>query len=86
VLVARRGLGAAEIHGADPAFMAAIRWALFAEKAYEPVPELERVLAQEAPKGMSGQATTDFVTMKGRAREQVRSIRRAIALEETPGG
>lgn len=84
MLVARRGLAPADLRLIDPIFASAVRWAVFVEKAYEPVPALTRA-SLGTPEGLRGQALIDFNRGKSQARKALTEIRRALLLDDADG-
>ena len=76
VLVARRGLGPAELQLAVPAFMRAVRWAVFAEKFGADLTEIRAAVATDPPARLEGAALTEFIANRN-------SLRRSLKVMET---
>lgn len=91
VLVARRGLGVEEMRLIDPVFKAAVRWATFIDKAYEPVPDLIAAANAEYPDpkpnpASEGARRNEFMAKRRAAREELARIRKMLMLDEAPDG
>lgn len=84
MLVARAGLGAAEIALAQPAFLAAVRWALFAEKVADGLADLRAAVATDPPDGLRGADRMAFIETRKRLREDLRQRLAALHLGEPP--
>jgi hypothetical protein len=83
VAVARRGLGQPEVDLMSPTMAAAVRWAMYVDKAYEPVPELERIAAVDPPNsGLTGPQRMSFIANRNKAREMLKATREAIMLDD----
>jgi hypothetical protein len=91
VLVARRGLGAAELELAGPGFLAAVRWASYAIRICDGLDDL-KAIADEKPSGLAGQSLIDFQAKRSATRAEIKQRRVRLLLEdpdppkEAPGG
>lgn len=84
VLVARRGLGADEFRLVSPGFLAAIRWAVYAEMIDKGADELRSMAGQDA----RGVAPTDlprFIAANKAARDEVTRRRHLLLLDGADG-
>jgi hypothetical protein len=85
VLVARRGLGPTELRLAQPAFLRAVRWALFAEKAGDGLAEMRAAAATETPDGLTGAALTTFMVSRSAVRDQLAETERLLYPKDDDG-
>ena len=85
VLVARRGLGPAELRLGRPAFLRAVRWALYAEKVGAVLPEIRQAVATDPPDGLTGAARTAFMANRTHLRESL-AVTEAILYPEDGDG
>jgi hypothetical protein len=69
VLVARRGLGPAELRLARPAFLRAVRWALYAEQLSGDLPEIRTAVATDPPDSLTGADLIRFMANRKSLRE-----------------
>ena len=78
VLVARRGLGIAEMRLIDPLFASAVRWAIYAEKLSDGLCELRQNAGSETPDGLKGGALIRFITQRNAVREELKKREAAL--------
>lgn len=71
VLVARRGLGPTELRLARPAFLRAVRWALYAEKVSADLPEIRSAVATDPPDALMGADRISFMATRTKLRESL---------------
>jgi hypothetical protein len=67
-LVARRGLGPDELRLAEPDFLAAVRWAFFAERGAADLDELRAAVAHEPPDALTKRERLEFIERRKRLR------------------
>ena len=82
MLVARAGLGAADLALIDPGFLAAVRWALFAEKLSDGLGELRAAVGTDPPDSLTGAERMTFIETRKRLREELRLRLAALHLPE----
>lgn len=85
VLVARRGLGPAELRLGQPAFLRAVRWALYAEKVGADLPEIRTAVATDTPDGLIGASLTEFMANRKRLRESLAATEAILYPEDDDG-
>ena len=85
VLVARRGLGPAELRLGQPGFLRAVRWALYAEKVGADLPELRSAVATDPPDGLTGANRTAFMANRRHLRESLAATEAALYPEGDDG-
>ena len=78
VLVARRGLGIAEMRLIDPLFASAVRWAIYAEKLSDGLGELRQSARSDTPDGLKGPALIRFITQRSAVREELKKREAAL--------
>jgi hypothetical protein len=78
VLVARRGLGPTELRLARPAFLRAVRWALYAEKLSTDLPEMRAAVATDLPDTLVGAERTAFMAARTKLRATLAETERAL--------
>jgi len=71
VLVARRGLGADEIRLIDPRFLAAVRFALFAEQLGEGISELRAAVERPIKSDEIGPDAQAFMALRKSMRDDL---------------
>ena len=86
VLVARRGLGPAELRLGQPGFLRAVRWALYAEKVGADLPELRSAVATDPPDGLTGAGRTAFMANRRHLRESLAATEAALYPEDRDDG
>jgi hypothetical protein len=74
VLVARRGMGPDELRLISTRFAAAVRWALFAERASRPLEDIREAVRRDPPDELKGARRTEFMTARTRMRAQLAEL------------
>ena len=85
VLAARRGLGPADFRLARPAFLRAVRWALYAGTLSAGLSELRASVADDPPDSLIGAGRIAFMAARKAAREQLARLDRTLYPEDGDG-
>ena len=84
MLVARAGLGAAELRLIDPTFLASVRWALYAEKLSDGLGELRAAVANDPDDALKGATRIAFIEARKRMREDLSEREAALYPPDEP--
>ncbi len=75
-------MGADELERASPAFVAAVRWALFAEAYGSDLDELRRGAKAEMPDGLTGAGVQTFMASRQALRDELAERERVLFPED----